>query len=80
MISHSPLIALHRHGIIGIYTIRYPGHASTKNQAQLAQANNRGYELTPVLAVKRRVRTRDEKRRECPGDEVLAVIATATAQ
>ena len=28
-----------------------PGHASKKDQAQLAQANNRGYELTTVLAV-----------------------------
>ena len=31
--------------------LSYPGHASTKDQAQLAQANNRGYELTTVLAV-----------------------------
>lgn len=32
--------------------LSYPGHASKKDQAQLAQANNRGYELTTVLAVR----------------------------
>ena len=31
--------------------LSYPGHASKLDQAQLAQANNRGYELTTVLAV-----------------------------
>ena len=31
--------------------LSYPGHASKRDQAQLAQANNRGYELTNVLAV-----------------------------
>ena len=31
--------------------LSYPGHASKRDQAQLAQANNRGYELTTVLAV-----------------------------
>ena len=31
--------------------LSYPGHASKQDQAQLAQANNRGYELTTVLAV-----------------------------
>jgi hypothetical protein len=31
--------------------LSYPGHASKRDQAQLAQANNHGYELTNVLAV-----------------------------
>ena len=31
--------------------LSYPGHASKRDQAQLAQANNHGYELTSVLAV-----------------------------
>jgi hypothetical protein len=31
--------------------LSYPGHASKRDQAQLAQKNNRGYELTTVLAV-----------------------------
>jgi hypothetical protein len=31
--------------------LSYPGHASKRDQAQLAQANNHGYELTTVLAV-----------------------------
>lgn len=31
--------------------LSYPGHASKRDQAQLAQENNRGYELTSVLAV-----------------------------
>ena len=31
--------------------LSYPGHASKLDQAQLAQANSRGYELTTVLAV-----------------------------
>jgi hypothetical protein len=31
--------------------LSYPGHASKLDQAQLAQQNNRGYELTTVLAV-----------------------------
>ena len=31
--------------------LSYAGHASKQDQAQLAQANNRGYELTTVLAV-----------------------------
>jgi hypothetical protein len=31
--------------------LSYPGHASKLDQAQLAQKNNRGYELTSVLAV-----------------------------
>lgn len=31
--------------------LSYPGHASKLDQAQLAQANNRGYELSSVLAV-----------------------------
>lgn len=31
--------------------LSYRGHASKRDQAQLAQANNRGYELTSVLAV-----------------------------
>ena len=33
-----------------------------------------------VEALKRRVRTRDENRRECPDDEVLAVIVIVIAQ
>lgn len=31
--------------------LSYPGHASKRDQAQLAQADNHGYELTSVLAV-----------------------------
>jgi hypothetical protein len=31
--------------------LSYPGHASKQDQAQLAQKNNRGYELTTTLAV-----------------------------
>lgn len=31
--------------------LSYPGHASKRDQAQLTQGNNRGYELTTVLAV-----------------------------
>lgn len=31
--------------------LSYPGHSSKQDQAQLAQANNRGYEMTSVLAV-----------------------------
>ena len=31
--------------------LSYPGHASKRDQAQLAQANNHGYEMTSVLAV-----------------------------
>jgi hypothetical protein len=31
--------------------LSYPGHTSKRDQAQLAQENNRGYELTSVLAV-----------------------------
>jgi hypothetical protein len=31
--------------------LSYPGHVSKRDQAQLAQANNHGYELTTVLAV-----------------------------
>lgn len=31
--------------------LSFPGHASKRDQAQLAQANNHGYELTTVLAV-----------------------------
>jgi hypothetical protein len=31
--------------------LSYPGHTSKRDQAQLAQKNNRGYELTSVLAV-----------------------------
>ena len=57
-----PLRQLARQKLAGVSTpvvllihdlckLSYPGHASTKDQAQLAQANNRGYELTTVLAV-----------------------------
>ena len=31
--------------------LSYPGHASKRDQAQLAQENNHGYEVTTVLAV-----------------------------
>lgn len=31
--------------------LSYPGHASKKDQAELSEGNNRGYELTTVLAV-----------------------------
>lgn len=34
--------------------LSFPGHASKRDQAQLAQANNHGYELTSVLAVRGR--------------------------
>ena len=31
--------------------LSYPGHTTKKDQAELSQGNNRGYELTTVLAV-----------------------------